>query len=80
MAPFLKPGKKQFNMKKNPVKPADKHVHTPEAWKTGTEPITEQQEAQLKTLAEKTAEEIDTNLSKAGAAHKIDELNKKASS
>lgn len=46
----------------------------PEDWVTGDEPMTGAQASYLKTLCEETGDEFDSNLSKAAASKKIDEL------
>lgn len=62
---------------KKPVKPADNAIKDPDDWKTGSEPITGAQASYLETLASEAHEEIDTNISKAEASKKIDELQHK---
>ena len=54
-------------------------VPEPEAWKTGDEPMTTAQRAYLHTLAREAGEEFsaDTALSKAEAARRIEELQRK---
>lgn len=49
----------------------------PERWVTGDEPMTAAQASYLQTLSEETGEEMDTNLSKAEASKRIDELKKR---
>jgi hypothetical protein len=46
----------------------------PDDWVTGDEKMTGPQESYLKTLAQEAGEEIDTELTKAEASKKIDEL------
>ena len=48
----------------------------PDGWKTGTEPITKQQQEEIKKLSENKNEPIETNISRAGADHTIKELSK----
>ena len=70
------------------VQPEDKSYHNPDDWKTNTvknpddwktgdEPITGAQTSYLETLAAEAHEEVDTNITKAEAAKKIDELQHK---
>jgi hypothetical protein len=49
----------------------------PQSWVTGDEPMTAAQASYLQTLCEETGEEMDTNLSKADASKRIDELKKR---
>ena len=49
----------------------------PDQWVTGDEPITGAQQSYLQTLAEEADEPVDTDLTKAGASKKIDELKAK---
>ena len=59
---------------------SDKQDNTPSAeknpddWVTGDEKMTGPQASYLKTLAQEAGEEIDTDLTKAEASKKIDEL------
>jgi len=46
----------------------------PEDWVTGDEPMTGPQESYLQTLSQEAGEEVDTNLTKAEASERIDEL------
>jgi Protein of unknown function (DUF3072) len=62
---------------KQPTQPADNSIKNPDDWTTGTEPITGAQASYLKTLAAEAHEEVDTNISKASASKKIDELQHK---
>ncbi|MBD0284818.1 MAG: DUF3072 domain-containing protein [Flavisolibacter sp.] len=52
-------------------------VKDPDEWTTGDEPMTGAQQSYLKTLSDEAGEELDTNLSKAEASKKIDELQHK---
>lgn len=52
-------------------------IKNPDDWKTGDEPITGAQRSYLNTLASEAGEDVDTNLTKADAAKKIDELQDK---
>ncbi len=49
----------------------------PEEWKTGNEPLTTAQQSYLKTLAREAGEAVETDLTKAEASKKIDELRDK---
>lgn len=49
----------------------------PDAWTTGSEPMTGAQASYLKTLAEQAGESFDPGLSKADASKRIDELQSK---
>ena len=62
-------------MKKKQI--TDNTIKKPEDWKTGEEPLTGAQASYLETLASEAHEEIDTNLTKAEASKKIDELQHK---
>ncbi|HZH96642.1 MAG TPA: DUF3072 domain-containing protein [Flavisolibacter sp.] len=59
-----------------PIK-GDNTVKDPSTWATGGEPITGAQSSYLKTLASEAGEEIDTDLTKAEASEKIEELQQK---
>ena len=52
-------------------------VKDPDNWTTGGEPMTGAQQSYLQTLAEEAGEEPKTNLSKAEASKKIEELQHK---
>ncbi len=52
-------------------------IKDPDEWKTGDEPMTGAQQSYLQTLSDEAGEELDTNLSKADASKKIDELQHK---
>jgi hypothetical protein len=49
----------------------------PDEWKTGDEPMTAAAKSYLRTLATEANEEASDNLTKAQAAKRIDELQKK---
>ena len=49
----------------------------PDQWTTGDEPMTGAQRSYLHTLAQEAGEEVNDDLTKAEAAKKIDELQKK---
>ena len=49
----------------------------PDDWKTGDEPMTGAQKSYLKTLCDQAKEEFNDDLTKAEAAKKIEELQKK---
>ena len=49
----------------------------PDQWTTGDEPMTGAQRSYLHTLAQEAGEEVNDDLTKADAAKKIDELQKK---
>ena len=55
------------------------NIPDPEEWKTGDEPMTTAQRAYLETLAREAGEEFstDTALSKAEAARRIEDLQRK---
>ena len=55
----------------------DNTIKKPEDWKTGDEPSTGAQNSYLQTLASETHEKVDTDLTKAEASKKIDELQHK---
>lgn len=52
-------------------------VKNPDDWTTGGEPITGAQQSYLSTLASEAGEELDSNLTKAEASKKIEELQHK---
>ncbi len=64
-------------MEKNTGIQADNTIKNPDDWKTGDEPITGAQASYLETLASEAHEEIDTDLTKAEASKKIEELQQK---
>ena len=49
-------------------------IKDPEEWTTGDEPMTGAQESYLHTLAGEAGEEIESDLTKAEASKRIDEL------
>ena len=55
----------------------DNTIKDPANWVTGDEPITGAQQSYLQTLASEAGEEVDTEISKAEASIKIDELQEK---
>jgi hypothetical protein len=61
------------NPKINP-NPDSNQLKDPEEWVTGDEPMTGAQASYLKTLCEEAGAEFDSNLSKANASKRIDEL------
>lgn len=72
----VRPSRIDYAMAKDtPVKPNPEK--DPSEWKTGKEPITGPQSSYLKTLANEAKEPVDTNLTKAEASEKIEELQKK---
>jgi hypothetical protein len=50
----------------------------PSQWKTGDEPMTGAQRSYLETLSEEVGESADTDLTKAEASKKIDDLRHKS--
>ena len=64
-------------MKNNENNAPDNTIKNPEDWKTGDEPITGAQASYLETLASEAHEQVDTDLTKAEASKKIDELQHK---
>ncbi|NEX63934.1 DUF3072 domain-containing protein [Noviherbaspirillum sp. 17J57-3] len=52
-------------------------IKDPKDWTTGDEPMTGAQRSYLQTLAEEAHEEVDGNMTKAQAAQRIDELQRK---
>ena len=57
--------------------PGSNTVKDPDNWTTGDEPMTGAQQSYLTTLAEEAGEEVDTELTKAEASKKIEELQEK---
>lgn len=55
----------------------DNRVKDPKDWTTGGEPITGAQASYIETLASEAHEEVDTDLTKAEASEKIEELQQK---
>ena len=64
-------------MKKSKNIQPDNTIKNPEDWKTGDEPITGAQASYLQTLSSEAHEKADTNITKAEASRKIDELQHK---
>ncbi|MBA2409068.1 MAG: DUF3072 domain-containing protein [Gammaproteobacteria bacterium] len=56
---------------------ADNTAKDPEDWKTGDEPMTGAQRSYLHTLAAEAGEKVDDELTKAQAAQRIEELQRK---
>lgn len=54
--------------------PTGNAVKDPDHWTTGGEPMTGAQASYLQTLSEEAGEDLDTDLTKAEASKKIDEL------
>jgi Protein of unknown function (DUF3072) len=52
-------------------------IKDPDEWTTGEEPMTGAQESYLHTLATEAGEEAETDLTKAEASKRIDELQEK---
>jgi hypothetical protein len=52
-------------------------IKDPEEWVTGDEPLTGAQESYLETLGREAGEDVDTDLSKAEASERIEELQRK---
>ena len=61
----------------NSKKKNDNTIKEPDQWTTGNEPITGAQQSYINTLASEAGEEVPTDLTKAEASKKIDELQKK---
>lgn len=59
------------------TQPTSNTQKDPADWKTGDEPITGAQKSYLETLAAEAKEPVETDLTKADASRKIDELQKK---
>jgi Protein of unknown function (DUF3072). len=57
--------------------PGDNTVKDPDEWTTGNEPMTGAQRSYLKTLSDEAGEELNENLTKAGASKRIEELQHK---
>jgi len=58
-------------------KQADNTIKNPDEWKTGNEEMTGAQNSYLHTLADEAGERVSEDLTKAEAAKKIEELQKK---
>lgn len=63
--------------KNNQQNTGDNTNKNPDEWTTGNEEMTGAQKSYLKTLSDEAGEELDTNLSKAEASKKIEELQEK---
>lgn len=59
------------------AKDASNTIKDPDEWTTGEEPMTGAQESYLHTLATEAGEEAETDLTKAEASKRIDELRQK---
>lgn len=59
------------------AKDASNTIRDPDEWTTGDEPMTGAQESYLHTLATEAGEEAETDLTKAEASKRIDELREK---
>ena len=57
--------------------PRTSPVKDPDEWTTGDEPMTGAQESYLHTLATEAGESVETDLSKAEASKRIEELQEK---
>ncbi|MEO6316714.1 MAG: DUF3072 domain-containing protein [Chitinophagaceae bacterium] len=64
-------------MKKASNSTQDNTIKNPDDWTTGDEPITGAQASYLETLASEAHEIVETDLTKAEASKKIDELQHK---
>ena len=70
--------KNETNENENPkTNPQGNAIKNPENWVTKDEPMTGAQASYVKTLTEEAGEEFDSELTKAEASMKIDELQKK---
>lgn len=63
--------------KKQPPNQQTNAIKDPDEWTTGEEPMTGAQESYLHTLATEAGEEIDSDLTKAEASKRIEELQQK---
>jgi hypothetical protein len=63
--------------KKPAAKDASNIIKDPDEWTTGDEPMTAAQESYLHTLATEAGEEAETDLTKAEASKRIEELQEK---
>jgi hypothetical protein len=52
-------------------------IKDPDQWTTGDEPMTGAQESYLRTLASEAGEEVESDLTKAEASKRIDDLQEK---
>ena len=62
---------------KEQPQPLSNAVKDPNEWTTGNEEMTGAQRSYLKTLADEAGEEVNSNLTKAEASKKIEELQQK---
>jgi hypothetical protein len=63
--------------KKPRTVPPSNTIKDPDEWTTGDEPMTGAQESYLHTLASEAGEQIESDLTKAEASKRIDELQEK---
>jgi hypothetical protein len=68
---------RRTNSKTTSDKNVSNTIKDPDDWTTGEEPMTGAQESYLHTLASEAGEEVDSNLTKAEASKRIDELQEK---
>jgi hypothetical protein len=66
----------QFMAKKTD-EPRSNRIKDPDQWKTGDQPMTGAQQSYLETLATEAGEPVETDLTKAEAAKRIDDLQEK---
>jgi hypothetical protein len=59
---------------KQPEGGSSNRIKDPDKWVTGDEPMTGAQESYLNTLAAEAGEQVESDLSKAEASKRIDEL------
>jgi len=59
---------------KQPGTTPSNRIKDPDEWVTGNEPMTGAQESYLNTLAAEAGEQVESDLSKAEASKRIDEL------
>jgi hypothetical protein len=63
--------------KRQSDQPDSNRIKDPEEWTTGAEPMTGAQESYLNTLASEAGEEVESDLTKAEASKRIDDLQDK---
>jgi hypothetical protein len=68
---------RKSDKKRPPVKDASNTIKDPDEWTTGEEPMTGAQQSYLHTLATEAGEEAETDLTKAEASKRIEELQEK---
>jgi hypothetical protein len=68
---------RKSDKKQPPVKDASNTIKDPDEWTTGDEPMTGAQQSYLHTLATEAGEEAETDLTKAEASKRIEELQEK---